>query len=173
MRVLRQLSDDKEKRYPLGAAVIWKDIYMDDVLTGADSLTEARELFRQLINLCLAGGFPLRKWSVNDMGLMDDVPAEHRMNSELRGWRPHETHSTLGLLWHPSQDQFLFSAKDMSITVVTKRSVLSLTARLFDPLDWLALVVVSAKIAFQATWCRGMGWDEPLDVDSTRRWLKY
>ncbi|XP_011871024.1 PREDICTED: uncharacterized protein LOC105563753, partial [Vollenhovia emeryi] len=59
MRVLRQLADDEETRYPLAAAVIRRDVYMDDVLTGADSLTDARELLHQLVNLCVAGGFPL------------------------------------------------------------------------------------------------------------------
>ncbi|XP_011859086.1 PREDICTED: uncharacterized protein LOC105556600 [Vollenhovia emeryi] len=154
MRVLRQLADDEETRYPLGAAVIRRDVYMDDVLTGADSLTDARELLHQLVNLCVAGGFPLRKWSANDMRLMDDVPAEHRMNGELRDWRPHEAHSTLGL------------RRDRTFRAISHGT-------LFDPLGWLAPVVVSAKIAFQATWRRGLGWDEPLDEASTRSWLKY
>jgi len=36
-------------------------------------------------------------------------------------------------------------------TRLTKRSALSQAARLFDPLGWLASVVVRAKILFQGT----------------------
>ncbi|XP_025993937.2 uncharacterized protein LOC113004546 [Solenopsis invicta] len=151
MRTLRQLADDEADNYPLAARALYRDVYMDDVLTGASSLEEAFELRRQLTDLCMAGGFPLRKWSANETRILQDVPAEHRMQQALRDWGPHETHGTLGLRWHPATDEFSFTIPAISLTEVTKRSVLSFTARLFDPLGWLAPAVVRAKIAFQST----------------------
>lgn len=71
--------------------------YMDDVLTGAFLLDEARELRNQLIDLCTAGGFPLRKWTANDAALLEDIPADHRLQKELRSWQSNEVHSTLML----------------------------------------------------------------------------
>ncbi|XP_011687025.1 PREDICTED: uncharacterized protein LOC105449468 [Wasmannia auropunctata] len=173
MRALRQLADDEEETYPRGADVLRRDVYMDDVLTGADTLDRARDLQRQLTDLCMAGGFPLRKWSSNHPDVLADVPEDHRVQREPRGWRPQEAHPTLGLQWHPAEDAFSFSTQAISVAEVTKRSVLSLTARLFDPLGWLAPIVVSAKIAFQATWLQGVDWDEPLDEAATRRWRAY
>ncbi|XP_077278810.1 uncharacterized protein LOC143906541 [Temnothorax americanus] len=118
-------------------------------------------LRQQLTELCAAGGFPLRKWSANDEAILTGVPAEHRMQRELRAWRPQESHGILGLQWHPGIDSFSFTTRTSPVTSVTKRSVLSLTARLFDPLGWLAPVVVRAKIAFQTTWLQGLDWDDP------------
>jgi len=61
IRILHQLAYDEAARYPEGAVVLIRDVYMDDVLTGADSIEEALQIQNQLILLCKAGGFPLRK----------------------------------------------------------------------------------------------------------------
>ncbi|XP_071652996.1 uncharacterized protein [Temnothorax longispinosus] len=169
IRALLQLAEDEKERFPLAALALLSARYMDEVLSGADTLEEAMALRQQLTELCAAGGFPLRKWSPNDEAILSGVPAEHRMQRELRAWRPQESHGILGLQWHPGVDSFSFATRTSPVTSVTKRSVLSLTARLFDPLGWLAPVVVRAKIAFQATWLQGLDWDDPLEKDDARR----
>lgn len=120
--------------------------------------------------MCKAGGFPLRKWSANQAEILDNVPAEHRLQSDLRSWQPHESHATLGLQWHPSIDSFSFAIPEVEMPATTKRTVLSLTARLFDSLGWMAPVVVRAKILFQSTWLMGIDWDTPLDEHQSKLW---
>ncbi|XP_025264482.1 uncharacterized protein LOC105257606 [Camponotus floridanus] len=173
MRALRQLTEDKGKQYPLGAAALLRDVYMDDILTGASTITETQEMCSQLSSICMAGGFPLRKWSANDSAAISDILPEHRLQRETRDWRPHEAHSTLGLQWHPATDDFSFATRHIALPSVTKRSVLSLVAQLFDPLGWLAPVVVRAKIAFQSTWLQGLEWDAPLDDASASAWVAF
>lgn len=163
MKTLQQLTIDEGDKYPLGAVALRQDTYMDDVLTGAFSLQEAKELQIQLTELCRVGGFPLRKWSTNHDGVLQRVPADHKLQHDSRSWQPHESHATLGLQWHPSVDAFLFTIPAVEIPTATKQTVLLLTARLFDPLGWLAPVVVRAKILFQSTWLMGVDWDTPLD----------
>ncbi|XP_011163879.2 uncharacterized protein LOC105198742 [Solenopsis invicta] len=159
MHTLLQLANDEAENYPLGARALRGKVYMDDILTGASTLEKACELQRQLTGLCMAG-FPLRKWSANDAAILADVPAEHRMQRDLVGIGGHTRRK--GLL-----------VCEATLTDVTKRSVLSFTARLFDPLGWLAPVVVRAKIAFQATWLLGLAWDDPLDEAAARQWHAY
>ncbi|XP_018407674.1 PREDICTED: uncharacterized protein LOC108783572 [Cyphomyrmex costatus] len=77
IRVLRQLADDDGKEFPLAAEALRRDTYVDDILSGAASLTEARTLTDQLVKLCMAGGFPLRKWSANHPTLIQDIPTEY------------------------------------------------------------------------------------------------
>ncbi|KAL6419003.1 hypothetical protein ACFW04_011632 [Cataglyphis niger] len=155
VRSLRQLADDEEARFPYGSTVLRRDVYVDDILTGAPSIEEAMDLQRQLTELCTAGGFPLRKWSANDPRLLARIAPEHRAQRDLLSWTPQESHATLGLHWHPNRDCFSFSTRFLTVAAYTKRSVLSLTARLFDPLGWLAPTVIRAKILFQSTWLRG------------------
>ncbi|XP_070526492.1 uncharacterized protein [Cardiocondyla obscurior] len=64
IRVLRQLALDEEENYPKGASVLRQKMYMDDILTGADTVIKARELITQVINIAKAGGFMLAKWAV-------------------------------------------------------------------------------------------------------------
>ena len=45
---------------------------------------------------------------------------------------------------------------------ITKRTILSEIARLYDPVGWLAPVLVSAKIMLQNLWLQGVDWDEPV-----------
>ena len=46
--------------------------------------------------------------------------------------------------------------------VPTKRVLLSLIARLFDPMQWLTPHTMVAKCLFQKLWRIGLGWDEIL-----------
>lgn len=173
IRTLRQLADDAGKEWPLGAAALRQDTYMDDVLTGSSSILKAMAVQRQLIQICKAGGFPLRKWSANDAALLEDVDPEDRLLREPRWWLPGESHSTLGLQWHPEEDSFSFSTKLVRVETFSKRAVLSLSAKLFDPLGWLSPISIRAKILFQATWLLRLDWDEPLPDADAKQWKEF
>ncbi|CAL1678452.1 unnamed protein product [Lasius platythorax] len=54
IQTLHQLASDEEDQFPKGAAVIRRDTYVDDILTGADTLEEARDIREQLTHLCAA-----------------------------------------------------------------------------------------------------------------------
>ncbi|CAL1678858.1 unnamed protein product [Lasius platythorax] len=53
---------------------------------------------------------------------------------------------------------------------VTKRTLLSEVASLFDPLGLLGPLTVVAKIILQETWQAQIGWDESLLQDVYERW---
>ncbi|XP_050452152.1 uncharacterized protein LOC126851856 [Cataglyphis hispanica] len=56
---------------------------VDDILMGASSLDKARDLQEQLSRLCMAGEFPLRKWSANSPSLIADIPSEYQTHGTL------------------------------------------------------------------------------------------
>ncbi|XP_071579555.1 uncharacterized protein [Temnothorax nylanderi] len=167
-----QLARDERARFPRAAAILEDDTYVDDVFPGAETLEEALELQTELIELCLAGGFPLSKWSANSDALLATIPEEHRQPRRALEWGTHEGHSILGLQWQPEKDTFSFQVHPATSTPVTKRSVLSHTARLFDPLGWLAPVIIGAKILIQSTWLQGLEWDQPLTTKDEQAWLR-
>ncbi|GFX93118.1 integrase catalytic domain-containing protein [Trichonephila clavipes] len=55
-RTLKQLALDEARNFPLESSVVMSDMYIDDVLTGAETLLEAKELKNQLINIFAKGG---------------------------------------------------------------------------------------------------------------------
>lgn len=147
MRTLQQLAQDEGERYPKGAAVLRRDVYMDDVLTGADTLDEALQIQNQVSQLCKAGGFPLKKWAANNQILLGNIPAEDLAQPDAQTWtNPQCSHPMLGLRWNPTSDLLSYAAKLPAEEPVTKRSVLSLTAQLYDPLGWITPVTIRAKI---------------------------
>ncbi|XP_076298038.1 uncharacterized protein LOC143217537 [Lasioglossum baleicum] len=182
VRTMHQLAADEGIRYPRGAAAIKQDSYVDDVLTGADSIPVLKETVVQLKQLCLAGGFPLQKWASNvaDLHVIPQSCQNSAIQSsshqdeqaERKTWTD-ATHSALGLQWSPHEDTFHFFITNTETLPTTKRGVVSKAAQLFDPLGWLTPVVVRAKITIQSTWVLGLGWDDPLPPQLTNDWSSY
>ncbi|XP_046602602.1 uncharacterized protein LOC107219039 [Neodiprion lecontei] len=150
IRTIRQLTHDEQAKFPLGASTLQRDIYVDDILTGAENQTQLLSLQKELREICMAGGFPLKKWMSNDSTLLTHIPESDRLVKGNMSWAlTEETHSTLGLQWSQQSDTFLFTVQPTTTKAITKRSILSQAAQLFDPLGWLTPVTTRAKITIQ------------------------
>ena len=166
--MLLQLALDERDKFPLGAQVIEQTSYVDDFLAGADTVEEAAEIQRQLVGILEAGGFSLSKWTSNSAAL----PISSR---ECKEFQEIDSISTLEVIWNPGEDVFSIKTAsfDPSTNLCTKRSILSDTARLFDPLGWMAPVIISAKIILQDLWIAGDDWDQPLSHSLQERWFNF
>ncbi|XP_070524591.1 uncharacterized protein [Cardiocondyla obscurior] len=171
LRVIRQLAEDEQNHFPIGAAVLRTKTYVDDILTGAQTVNEVRDLIRELINICAAGGFPLKKWAIGSKLLANVVPGTTQKNP--LEWHPAKGHAILGLRWLPELDAFFFKIDPIPDSVPTKRKIFSETAQLFDPLGWLAPVIVRAKILLQSLWLKKLEWDQPLSQEDQEYWKKF
>lgn len=74
--MLHQLSSDEQHSHPITCEVLTQDFYVDEVITGADTIEEASHLQKDLILLLKKGGFELRKWAANHVLLLCQLPAE-------------------------------------------------------------------------------------------------
>lgn len=63
---VKQHACDFSARYPLAAPTVEKSFFVDDCLTGADTVQDAIELQRQLQELFHKGGFILHKWNASE-----------------------------------------------------------------------------------------------------------
>ncbi|XP_076298363.1 uncharacterized protein LOC143217706 [Lasioglossum baleicum] len=172
MRTIRQLSLDEESRFPLAATCLRSNVYMDDVLFGASTIEETLETQKQLIGALKAGGFTLRKWTANDPRLLDHLSPEHVASSSEHAFE--KVFTLLGLRWQSAGDFFLFNLKprDPQVTI-TKRQVLKEMASVYDPLGFLAPVIVTAKVFLQTLWLLKLDWDDPLPLAQTKYWASY
>ena len=59
IRAMHQLADDEGEQHPIAAAILKRDFYVDDLLTGANTRHEATFLRRDLSQLLEKGGFSL------------------------------------------------------------------------------------------------------------------
>lgn len=79
----------------------------------------------------------------------------------------------LGFEWHPEGNYFGCALRLELPPVFTKRSILSLVARIFDPLGLFGPVVFLAKTIMQRTWHSGLAWDDPLPDIIHAEWASF
>ncbi|GFY11580.1 uncharacterized protein TNCV_4230491 [Trichonephila clavipes] len=64
-RTLKQLAMDEANNFSLEAPVVLSDCYMDDILSGSESIEEVIELQHQLIEMFKTAGMHLHQWFGN------------------------------------------------------------------------------------------------------------
>ncbi|XP_035232213.1 uncharacterized protein LOC118204004 [Stegodyphus dumicola] len=157
MRTLKALAADEQDHFPRAAGVTSTNFYMDDILTGGNTLEEAKELQSELVQMLRRRGMELHKWVSNHPDLLHDISTkEYSFESQ------ESVVKTLGMLWKPKDDHLIFKTAVNNQNSFTKRQVLSEIAKLFDPLGLIRPVVTRAKIFMQRLWLLKLDWNEEL-----------
>uniref|UniRef100_A0A0A9VSF7 Pro-Pol polyprotein n=1 Tax=Lygus hesperus TaxID=30085 RepID=A0A0A9VSF7_LYGHE len=170
LRVIKQLIIDEGSPFQQASEVLSRDIYIDDICSGSESIDEALELKQQLITLLGKGQFKLSKWASNYPELLKNVPESETVNQPVpMTSKDDATLKILGLQWNPESDSFTYNLEVPS-KVHTKRAILSNVAKIYDPLGFLAPVVVLMKSFMQELWKLGIDWDEPIPQNLGSRW---
>ena len=85
-----------------------------------------------------------------------------------------EERKILGVCWNHQSDQLIFNIhyvlKEAMELTPTKRTVVSVATRFYDPLGILSPVTIQFKILFQQTCKEGLDWDDPLTGDLPDQW---
>lgn len=103
--------------------------------------------------------------------------ADAKMN--LRGWVSNESPSeeevsVLGMLWENNSDQLRCNISIGEIEgVVTKRKLLAVAQKIFDPVGFTAPVTIVPKLLLQETWVLKLGWDQELPPHITKGFLNW
>ena len=152
--------------------VLENDMYVDDLLTGCSNISDARTLQDTLIAVLQQGGFPLRKWTSNESELIKRLPVDLRETKDELTFESDEYKiKALGVVWRPMPDSLNFQVKLASKTPKTKREISSEVTKLFDPLGYLAPVIISFKCFIQNLWKIKLGWDQTLPPSILDEWF--
>ena len=80
----------------------------------------------------------------------------------------------MGVIWNVDADELVFNIEpifqEALRTEPTKRSIVSIVSKIFDPLGILLPVVIVFKIFFQELCLSKVTWDEILGEDLQRKW---
>ncbi|GFX32601.1 uncharacterized protein TNCV_3704751 [Trichonephila clavipes] len=153
------------KLIPLEAPVVLSDCYMDDILSGSESIEEVIELQHQLIEMFKTAGMHLHMWCGN-------LP-EITSNLQEFAFLEFDETKALGIIWNPKSDCFLFRIEQQKPTTFTKRMVLSTIARIFDILGLLGAIITWAKIFEQRLWLLELGWSYELSFKEVKEWRRF
>ena len=129
----------------------------------------------QLRELLSRGGFRLTKWCSNDRNLIATVPLTERAPSVVDlDLEDLHVERTLGVRWDMEMDVFKFWIKDQA-KAPTRTGILLVVSSMYDPLGFVAPVILPAKSLLQSLCKWKYGWDEEiLEEDSAvwHGWLK-
>lgn len=170
IRAMQQCAADHEQEFPRGANEIRSSFYVDDLLTGTNTVKDAKKLVSQVKHTLAYGKFELAKWCSNNetinnftQGAATEVEIK---DPEMKG--------VLGLMWSAYSDQLTFKLRtEHNNGLWTKRTILSEIGKLYDPNGFIAPIVITAKILIQDIWKEKTGWDDPIPVPIERKWLTF
>jgi hypothetical protein len=162
-RCLKELADINASKFPKACEIIKNDFYMDDRLTGADSITELVRLREDVTHILKQGQFGLRKFQSNDIRAL---PTNENNDPNLTVQLNKNEHTKiLGLFWNPNTDILNYNTNlDDIPRKVTKRIILTVTSQIFDPFGLIGPVIMKAKIILQQLWAVKLGWDEAVPM---------
>lgn len=135
-----ELAKQCEQQWPNIAKVIQHDFYVDDLLTSANSIREAREIVDKVSQVLKAAGFTLRKWISNETAIIKDIPTSDQ-NPNVMNIKGGVQTKILGLVWQAQQDTLSYTIRELPPSKVSKRQILSEVTQIFDPLGFLVHVL--------------------------------
>lgn len=173
IRCVRHLASSANDEFNQASGVLLNDLYVDDILTGVESETEAINLVLQLKKLLRSGGFEAHKWHSNHEKIINKFKPSHQSEESTAVTINTGVVKTLGLNWHPERDTFQFTFQLGKSSIKTKREVLSTISKLFDPLGLVSPIMIRAKLIMQGTWASNLDWYDPLTRELQLAWNAY
>ena len=177
------------EKYANTVEKIRNSLYVDDLTAGDNSQEEAWKLYKETKHIFRVASMNIRKWKTNDNILSEKIykceTAETGESEEAisEGYaaeylNPDELAATkvLGIPWEIKGDCIIFtleSLKKYTPGRITKRVMLKTIASVFDPLGFLAPVVINLKILFQEVCKLSKDWDEILDRVHQEKWDEF
>ncbi|XP_054723591.1 uncharacterized protein LOC129233642 [Uloborus diversus] len=132
---------------------------------------ECRDIF-------LEAGMDLRKFQTSSKELRDlwresGLSVEESSDIVLEN----DSLKVLGISWNTDTDNFYFDSKHLETFLEkqtnTKRFLLQVASRIFDPLGFLAPFTIIIKCLIQELWNSGLDWDDQISGDLNARWIKW
>ena len=144
---------------------IHRDIYVDNLITGAQTVMKAHQLYNEGKQMFSTASMNLREWASNSEELMRLIPAQDR--ADVSGLK------VLGISWNLKDDLLSIpgpSSSEKISEASTKREILQATASIYNPLGFFAPTILEAKLFIQELWIDKLQWDVELPKEKLSKW---
>lgn len=169
-QTVNHIANQNEKRFPQATEIMKNSFYVDDLVFGVKSIEEGIKLRDEIRPLLMEAGMTLSKFSSNSSLLLQGL-SENLLdsvdNSEVRVIK------TLGIVYSAKDDNFSYNLKSPREGKITKTTVLSEIASIYDPLGWIGPVVLAGKLIMKEVWLHKIDWKEELPDDIKERWIAF
>lgn len=172
---LRRAADDGEEEFGLSAADFVRDsFYVDDGLFSSPTQDGAIELIQNTTALCKNFGLRLYKFASNNKEVLEAIPVEDRSDN-LKSYNVLEhmpVERALGINWCIESDKFEFRIT-LEDKPLTRRGILSSVSSIYDPLGFVAPVVLEGKNILHDMCKDNLDWDDKLPDSLRMRWERW
>jgi hypothetical protein len=144
------------KKYPLSkcAHKLLKNHYVDNCITGAESIDEAKEFYSEAKRICQECGMNLTQWITNKAEVLQVIPENDQSK---------KTSKVLGIKYDAKEDVIgITSPLTAKLNGCTKRELLSVLGAVYDPLGILLPALVAGKVLMQKVVLEKLKWDDKL-----------
>ena len=138
-----------------------RDIYMDNVITGAKSKEESMLFYDTSKRIFSEASMNLSEWITKSDEFNDTIPVYDRAGQK--------TIKVLALSWNTVEDTIRLK-RDLGDTCVTKRDMLKQGASVFYPLGLFSSITLRGKLLLQNIWMKKLDWDDPIDESEIKVW---
>ena len=166
-----------ETRYPELVKEIRDGLYVDDLMTGGETIETVATKRSRAIEIFKDGTFKLHKWHSNVATLETENGCNSTEEEEISyakqqlGSSKPDT-KLLGLPWDKSKDT-LSVETPRKTPATTKRAALSELAKVYDPLGLISPVTLAAKQLYREMCESKIPWDGELPESIKKRWEKW
>ena len=130
-----------------------KSFYVDDFNSTVDNVTEGEELYKKIKLRFLDASFNVRKWKTNSLELQNYIDKMQRSISPSSEIQNKDKTKMSGIKWDTINDYLIYSFEDLvesfKSVLPTKRSILGLIAKFYDPVGLIQPVSIKLKLLFQ------------------------
>ena len=179
--IQKTLEDNATGASDLTRRTIRKNIYMDDIIFGVDSLEEARTIAYEAIELFDSRGFKLVKWSANrdTLSVLAELDKEVLVSSmrdldlSIEQGNDLPDAKTLGCVWETGEDRLRIVSSLTPLSKYTRRAMLSQLGKSFDPLGIFSPFFVKARLILQRLAIEKYGWDDVVSESIVKEWKAW
>ncbi|XP_046841149.1 uncharacterized protein LOC124435254 [Xenia sp. Carnegie-2017] len=178
---------------PVLAQKLNEGFYVNDLVSGGKSAQETIQLYENAKFRMSQGGFKLKKWLTNDGNVQAPIEQRECGNKvttttdsddetftqwSLGALNNNDCAKVLGIGWDCDNDLFTFDVRKFvedlgDKTKLTKRSLLSALAKIFDPLGLISAVIILMKILFQQLCVDKVDWDDKIEGKHAKIYLEW
>ncbi|UYV74213.1 hypothetical protein LAZ67_11002500, partial [Cordylochernes scorpioides] len=145
------LSNVRPEHKPL-AQRLQKSFYVDNLVTSVNSFEELQDLKLTATSIMDNARLELSRWEHSLDVASDTYPFERAEISKV-----------LGICWDKREDCLSCEIPVAIPPKITKRSILSCLAQIYDPIGFLSPILIKPKILLQKAWTLKLAWDDELD----------
>ncbi|GFV07574.1 integrase catalytic domain-containing protein [Trichonephila clavipes] len=130
------------------------------LVTSVENKEELKRFIQESATLMSRGRFELREWEYS---------------GQCRSKEKVETH-VLGLLWNKESDTLKIDISwmnDVDTGKITKRNILSIVHKMFDPFGFISPVMLCPKLTLQKARKKGIRWDEDIKCELRKEFLLW